>query len=258
MIDAHCHLDLYPKPAEVIRGTAERRVFVIAMTTTPKAWEGNQRFVGHQDRIRVAVGLHPELVAEREQEAALLCTLIERSKYVGEVGLDGSPQNRASMGAQQAVLDAVLQTCAKMGGRVISLHSRLAATLVLDHIERAGAVGNPILHWFSGTGTELERAIELGCWFSVGPAMLSSKKGRSLLASMPPERVLTETDGPFGQVDGRSLLPWEVDRCSPILGSAWGLTPPEVDRRLKANLKRLVSENVTEPGVAHGDRRHAR
>ena len=39
MIDFHCHLDLYPKPSTVIREIAKRGTFVLAVTTTPKAWE---------------------------------------------------------------------------------------------------------------------------------------------------------------------------------------------------------------------------
>src|SRR3546814_10842246 len=69
--------------------------------------------------------------------------------------------------------------CRAAGGRVISLHSRRAAGEVLDAIESIRDAGTPILHWFSGTGRQLDRAIDLGCWFSVGPAMLRTEKGRS-------------------------------------------------------------------------------
>ena len=45
--------------------------------------------------------------------------------------------------------------------------------------------------------TELEEADRLGCWFSVGPAMLRSAKGRELTSRLPRGRILTESDGPF-------------------------------------------------------------
>lgn len=241
MIDTHCHLDLYPKPSEVIREAVKRGVYVIAVTTTPLAWEGNLRLVGEASRIRVAVGLHPELVAQRENEVELLCRLVPKSKYVGEVGMDGSPQNRPSLGAQREVLATVLNACRKAGGRVISLHSRLAVTPVLDEIERAGAIGKPILHWFSGTERELQRAVALGCWFSVGPAMLSTRKGRSLLAQMPLERLLTETDGPFGRLGEQSLHPWDVSQCMPELASAFRLSIQDVEALLRQNFRHLVT-----------------
>ena len=57
--------------------------------------------------------------------------------------------------------------------------------------------GIAILHWFSGPMRDLQRAIDTGCWFSVNPAMIRSQTGRSLIAAMPRERVVTESDGPF-------------------------------------------------------------
>ena len=85
----------------------------------------------------------------------------------------------------------------------MSIHRRYAARAVLDRIKFYPHAGTPVLHWFSGSDQELNRAIHCGCWFSVGPAMLTSQKGRKL--------VLTETDGPFTQSNGRRLFPWEVD-----------------------------------------------
>lgn len=75
MIDTHCHLDLYPKPGTVIAEADKRGMFVIAVTTTPKAFLGNIRMTEGKKRIRVAVGLHPELVAERHREVEDVCKL---------------------------------------------------------------------------------------------------------------------------------------------------------------------------------------
>ena len=38
MIDFHCHLDLYPDPRAVLDGIDARGTYVLAVTTTPKAW----------------------------------------------------------------------------------------------------------------------------------------------------------------------------------------------------------------------------
>ena len=244
MIDFHCHLDLYPKPSAVIREIAKRGTFVLAVTTTPKAWEGNIRLVGDEKRIRVAVGLHPELVAERHDEVDLACSLISKAKYVGEIGIDGSPQYAASLGLQQEVFGTLLRSCVRSGGRIISIHSRLAATPVLDEIERHQGYGSAILHWFSGSSAELDRANSLGCWFSVGPAMLASKKGRGLLAAMPRDRILTETDGPFGMVDGRPLMPWDSEKSHHQIAKVFEDTEDGVTALVLANFRRLVSQET--------------
>lgn len=55
----------------------------------------------------------------------------------------------------------------------------------------------PILHWFTGTKEELHYAIERGFFFSVNGVMMTSKKFKSFLTSIPKERLLLETDSPF-------------------------------------------------------------
>jgi len=58
-------------------------------------------------------------------------------------------------------------------------------------------MGTPILHWFSGSVSELDRAIEMGCWFSVGLPMARSARGLAHIAPIPHGRLSTETDAPF-------------------------------------------------------------
>ncbi|GHD00725.1 hypothetical protein GCM10019060_34630 [Novosphingobium pokkalii] len=153
---------------------------------------------------------------------ALFEQLIGETRYVGEIGLDGGPEFKANWGDQIEVFEHALAICRAAGGRVMSLHSRRAAKPVLDTLESFPDAGTPILHWFSGTSRELDRAIDLGCWFSVGPAMLRGEKGRQLVARMPRARVLTESDGPFAQIDGRSVWPWEASNVLGDLATLWG------------------------------------
>jgi TatD DNase family protein len=241
VIDAHCHLDLYPKPATVIAEIGRRGAYVLAVTTTPKAFEGNVLFAGTNPRIRVAVGLHPELVKERHGEVDLLCAMMAKTRYVGEVGIDGSPPHRASLKLQQDVLRRIFGACKAQGGKIISLHSRAAAGKVLDEIEHAGTIGTPILHWFSGSSEELQRAIKMGCWFSVGPAMLSSKNGSRLASMMPRDRVLPETDGPFGMINSIPLKPWDSEMVVPMLARLWDVLDSTISETLRTNFRRLVS-----------------
>lgn len=240
MIDLHCHVDLYPDPVAVLDEAERRGTFVLAVTTTPKAWRGTRKLIGERRRVRVGLGLHPELVAERHGEAALLCALLPEARYVGEIGMDGSPPHRHSLELQRIVFRRVLAECARLGGRVLSIHSRGAADEVLDAIEAQRDAGLAILHWFSGTPRQLARAVELGCWFSVGPAMVRSAKGRSLVARMPADRLLTETDAPFARSGDRPLYPWEATDCAPALADALAMTPENILPQLRRNLKSMA------------------
>jgi len=241
MMDLHCHLDLYPDPARIAQGCTRRGLYVLSVTTTPSAWYGTNAIA--QVRTRTALGLHPQLAHMRKTELGLFDDLLPQVRYVGEIGLDGSPEFRVYWKDQVAVFNHVLGSCAKAGGRIMSVHSRRASKAVLDCLETKPEAGTPILHWFSGGVCDLNRAIALGCWFSVGPAMFSSAKGKSLVARMPKHRVLPESDGPFAQRNGVPLLPWHTRLVNEELSKLWGIEREQIDQLLTQNLRELVGNH---------------
>jgi TatD DNase family protein len=74
--------------------------------------------------------------------------------------------------------------------------------------------------------------------------MLAGDKGRALVSRMPKNRVLTETDGPFAQVEGRSAFPWDATLAVVGLAEVWDMTKQEVERLLLENLRRLTSSET--------------
>lgn len=243
MIDFHCHLDLYPNPAQVVEECKRRGIYVLSVTTTPSAWYGTNALADNANapRIRTALGLHPQIAHERSGELTLFDALLPQVRYVGEIGLDGAPEFRPYWGSQVAVFEHILSRCSAAGGRILTVHSRHAAQAVLDRIEAFPRAGTVILHWFSGSVRDLKRAIALECWFSIGPAMLQSAKGRSLISQMPKNRILTETDGPFAQMEGKSLMPWQAELSIPELSQIWSISPVLTEQTLLSNLRNLVS-----------------
>lgn len=242
MIDFHCHIDLYPDPARIVRECEARSLFVLSVTTTPSAWRGTSALADGTKYVRTALGLHPQLAHERRSELALFDQYLPETQYVGEIGLDGAPEFRPHWRAQLEVFDHVLSACQVAGGRrVMSIHSRRAAAAVLDRLEAFPDAGVPILHWFSGSLRDLARAEKLGCWFSLGPAMLAGERGRALAAKMPPERMLTETDGPFAKIGGRAAEPADVAAATTYLAQVWGVTPSSAETTLMANFRSLIS-----------------
>lgn len=122
------------------------------------------------------------------------------------------------------------------------MHSRHATGQVLDALSARQDAGVAVLHWFSGTVNELQRAVDMGCWFSVGPSMLGSSKGRSLVSAMPYNRILTESDGPFAQLERRPVLPWDVVRAVDALSLLWNVPSDVAGNRLLSNLSQLVRQ----------------
>lgn len=244
MIDFHCHLDLYENPVAVRDECNRRGLYLLSVTTTPSAWSGTSALASDSNRIRTALGLHPTLAHERRRELALFDRHIDATRYVGEVGLDGSPEYRAHWTSQVGVFEHMLARSSDAGGRILSIHSRRAAGAVLDCLEKYPSAGTFVLHWFSGSHRELDRAIDAGCWFSVGPAMLGSDKGRELTSRMPRERLLTESDGPFAQVDGRPAMPWDVQRAIDGLGSLWTVPPLAAADIVVTNFRTLLANHL--------------
>ena len=122
----------------------------------------------------------------------------------------------------------------------MSIHSRGAASAVVDELRAHPDAGTPVLHWFSGTLRELHDAIEIGCWFSIGEPMARSKRGKSLIERLPKNRVLTETDGPFVQIDGQPAYPWNIDCVERLLAEMWNHSVSDVRDHFYANFMRLA------------------
>jgi TatD DNase family protein len=238
MIDFHCHLDLYPSPRTVRDECVSRGLYLLSVTTSPSAWTGTSS-LSLSPRIRTAIGLHPQLADERIRELPMFDEYLSETRYVGEIGLDGAPEFRGTWPNQVKAFEHILQSCCAVGGRIMSIHSRRATAAVLRYLENYQGAGTPILHWFSGNQRELRRAAELGCWFSVGPAMLASEKGRQLTALMPRDRVITESDGPFARVKGRSLMPWHVSEAEHTLDQIWNLPDNSASNVVQQNFRNL-------------------
>ncbi|MFC1734746.1 Qat anti-phage system TatD family nuclease QatD [Candidatus Hydrogenedentota bacterium] len=240
MIDFHCHLDLYPDALKLLPTVAERNVFTLVVTTSPRAWQATSRVFANYDNIEVAVGLHPEVVEKKVGERALLLSCLSKARFVGEVGLDGSRMHQGTMPLQKAILNDVLTECERIGGKVLSIHSRNAASPVLDLVEKHCRKSTPVLHWFSGTLQETRRAVALGCWFSVGPAMVRGAKGCAILQELPKDRVLPETDGPFAKNGSAPLMPWEAIRIADTVAPLWGMTEDGICAQMKHNLSTFL------------------
>jgi TatD DNase family protein len=241
MIDFHCHLDLYPDALKLLPEVSKRNQFTLVVTTSPRAWQATSRVFAGYDNIKVALGMHPEIVRKKASEHELLISCIAQAQFVGEVGLDGSAQHQNTLSLQESILTDVLSECDRVGGKILSVHSRNATTRVLDLLEKYCKVSTPVMHWFSGTIQETRRAVAMGYWFSVGPAMLRGAKGRAILYELPPDRLLPETDGPFTTNNSIPLMPWEAMDIAEVVASTWETTQKEVFLQVKQNLTTLLS-----------------
>ncbi len=235
--DFHCHVDLFPDPPATIAACEAARIFTLAVTTTPLAWSQNRKWTAGGRYVHAAVGLHPELVADRHAEIGLLEQLVAETPFVGEIGLDGSGPHRASLPAQRIVFTRALKEAQRLGGRVLSIHSRRAAKEVVEALSANTSPERvlPVLHWFSDSVAVAQQAARAGCYFSVNHCMLENATGLALVRALPADRLLTETDAPFTSFQNRKAEPRDVVATARRLADVRGIPTPEMTARLMEN-----------------------
>ena len=212
------------------------------MTTTPKAFARNRELADGSEHVRVGLGLHPQLVAERAPEIILFERFLPDAHHVGEVGLDARPRFFRSLDLQKEVFRQILSLCAGIGGKVVSVHSVRAARLVLDMIEEhlPKDRGTVALHWFTGSAAEARRGVGLGCYFSVNEQMLTTPNGRRVLKEVPAGRLLTETDGPFVKMRGQPISPGDVHYAVAAIAGLTNTSLEDTRRQIGLNFDRLL------------------
>lgn len=247
-VDLHCHLDLYEDFVSAVREAENSQVFTLTVTTTPKAWPRNREVTESTRFVRAALGLHPQLVQERADEITLWDQYLPETRYVGEVGIDAGPRYYRSLDLQKEVFEHVLQRCESAENKILTVHSVRSAKTVLDLIERnfSLAHGGVVLHWFSGSKSEVQRASEMGCYFSVNAEMLRNERGQQLLSSIPDERLLTETDGPFTRLNERVAQPSDVRHTVELIADLRRAGAETTKLSIARNLKKLLETSNVE------------
>jgi TatD DNase family protein len=177
------------------------------------------------------IGVHPgDRIAREAFDAGAFVALLEQFALIGEIGLD---RRGGDLSGQHQILDAIL--AAASGQPVLlSLHSTGAidgVLEVLDEWPHAGA----ILHWFLGDARQVDRAVELGCYFSINAAMNDEQ-----LARLPPTRVLPETDFPSSRLRTGAGRPGAVLPIEMRIETLWPRTETSVRRQLYRNLRDLA------------------
>ncbi|MDE0699776.1 MAG: TatD family hydrolase [Acidimicrobiaceae bacterium] len=232
-LDLHAHIDTGIEATEL---TALRAV-VFAVTRSLD--EAEQALKRSDNSTIWGVGCHPGLIqAQKAFNPERFQALAATTPYVGELGLDGT--SRVPMDMQQRTLRTALQTL-QNNPRITSLHSYRATSKILSLLDELPQPGL-ILHWWLGNASETRRAVEIGCYFSVNR---SSIRRTALLSQIPLDRVLPETDHPFGDKGRGPRRPGEVGPVEMALAEVHGLRTEEIRTQTWQTLASIVRETRT-------------
>ncbi len=239
MIDTHCHIDLYPRPTDVADRANCAKVTTILVTNLPSAFERSYPHIRQFNHIRIALGLHPLLALNHRSEKAKFKDLVDKTSYIGEVGLDFSSAGFQTKNIQIESLKFVFDSIKKKP-KFVTIHSRRAESAVIDLLEETEYPFPVVFHWYSGPLNVLDRAIEKGHYFSVNPAMIESPNGQKIIDRIPPKQILTESDGPFIKVKSRSIEPMDVRIVELFLADKWAEPAALVRSTIRENFLKVL------------------
>lgn len=238
MLDTHCHIDLYPNPLTIAKEIEKRGILTIAVTNLPSHFEiGQPHLLGFQ-QIRQALGLHPLMAEHHKKERPKFKQLLSKTSYIGEIGLDFSKAGRDTKNIQIESLRFVFKQIQDRP-RFVSLHSRGAESKMLELLGEFDIQG-AVFHWYSGSLTVLDQAVQSGHYFSINPAMIRSKKGRNIIDRIPLDRILTESDGPHIQLGNQSVRPINIKGVLEVLGDIWEMPFQETEEQVWSNFMKLL------------------
>lgn len=229
-LDLHAHID--PSISEDDLHDLGAVLFAVSRSLN----EAEVVLSRHDETTIWGVGCHPGLVgAQRDFTPDRFGDLLDSTAFAGELGLDG--QSRVPLETQISTLRSALEVLANKP-RVVSLHNYAATDAVVNELERIDTPGR-VLHWWLGNATLTRHAVELGCYFSLPP---SAAQRSELLVEIPLDRVLTETDHPFGDRRSRGARPGNVAAVELALAMHHGIDQDDVRCQVWRNLARLIQE----------------
>lgn len=231
IVDAHCHIDMYPDPLGEAKKREKDKILTISMTNLPSHFELGHIHLLNFRYVRMALGLHPLRAEDHKKELTLFSKLVDKTSYIGEVGLDFSREGISTSDIQIKSFDFVLESI-KSKPKIISLHSRRAEKETLEMLVEK-RINNAIFHWYSGSLSNLNEIADAGYYFSVNSAMIQSENGRKIIGKIPKELILTETDAPF--IENSS-----IKKTIEYLSLTWKIATADVESTIQNNFNRLL------------------
>lgn len=202
LVDSHSHFDAAEfdadRAAAHARAVAAGVVAQIVPAVDAAGWPKLRQTCAGLPGLWPAYGLHPMyLDAHRPEHLPALRAWIERERplAVGECGLDYFVEGLDAE-AQLFYFDGQLRLAREFDLPVI-VHARRAVDAVIAAIRRIGGLRG-VVHSFSGSAEQAAQLHRLGFLLGIGGPVTYARANRlrELVAGMPLEQLLLETDSP--------------------------------------------------------------
>ena len=236
LIDTHFHLDFYRDHKKMYDYINENRQYTLCVTNSPGVYCSCKRLYPETKYLKFALGYNPKIITSERFDKRLFNHMIGETKYIGEVGLDFTGKLIDNQREQIQCFDYICSSVSN--NQVLSVHSKNAEDVVLT-ILRKNSVKKAVLHWYSGNLQTLNELLNCGYYFSVNSNMMNSAKGQIIIKSIPIERILVESDGPFTKVNSHKYNPSKLKDVYFKLGEF--LNCEGIDKIVWNNFKNLIT-----------------
>jgi TatD DNase family protein len=251
-IDSHCHLDrmdLTPYGGNLAAAIAAARdCGVSEMLCVGIDMANAQRVIEiakNHDGVCASIGIHPMDIGKGEYDIEALALLANEPEVVaiGETGLDYFYSKDSADLQQQSFIDHLI--LAKKLAKPVIVHTRDAREDTLRLIKSHGDTRQAgVLHCFTESWEMADAAIALGYYISFS-GIITFKNAASLrevVAKVPLERILIETDTPYlapVPYRGKSNEPRYVGEVAKCIANIKNIELQEVAEVTSSNFKKL-------------------
>ncbi len=258
LVDSHSHFDAAEFDADRIAAHARAVAAGVSIQVVPAVdaagWPKLKSVCARFPGLFPAYGLHPMyLEAHRPGHLRELREWIERERpvAVGECGLDFFVEGLDAE-TQRFYFEGQLRLAREFDLPVV-VHARRAVDAVIAAIREIGGPGpgpgqalRGVVHSFSGSAEQAAQLHKLGFLLGIGGPVTYERANRlrKLVATMPLEQLLLETDAPDqpgaahrGERNEPAFLPEVLD----VIAGLRGIEPAELAAATTANAERLFS-----------------
>lgn len=253
-VDSHCHLDspgLVERLDEVVdraRQAGIKRMLTVA--TRRASWQTVIALCERFQGVFCALGVHPHNAGSEGLDDP--APLIEATRHpsvvaIGEAGLDYhysfAPRDRQAANFRSHI-EAARQT-----GLPLIVHTREAdedTAAILEEEMANGSFGG-VIHCFSSGRRLAERALAVGFHLGIGGILTfrRSEELRRIVADLPADRLLLETDAPYlapEPLRGCTNEPAYLVHTAAVLARIQGLTVEDIGRLTTARFDALFTK----------------
>lgn len=230
LIDTHFHLDHYRNHEIIFKEINKLEQYTLCVTNSPGVFLSCKNIYQETKYVKFALGIHPcEVNNSKIIKDFEYC--IEKTNYIGEIGLDFSNKYIDNKEMQIYVFNELIKLGAR-NNKLVSIHSRKSEDVLIDILSKYRHK-KCIIHWFNGNNEQLKELVNLGCYFSV-----NSNMNVNHLKIIPIDKILIESDGPYMKLNNKKYTPKMLKEIYNIVESRLEIN--NLDSIIYKNFKELL------------------